>query len=277
MRVSLVQMHSTGDTERNLHEIDRWVRRAAADGADVVLLPEAAVYRGPFAPALVNPDGGPVIDRLATVAADNGITLVVGGIWTPSTDPDRPYNSCLLFDRGGTIAARYHKIHLFRLDLPDGTTEDESLCTTAGNAVTVATVDDWTVGMSICYDLRFPELYRSLAAAGAHLLLVPANFSAVTGPFHWEPLLRARAIENLCYVMAPAQIGADETGFIGHGASMALDPWGRLLAHAKDEPALLTVDVDPSAVSQARSKVRSPEHLRPDAYQRLQRNELDRA
>lgn len=265
MRAALLQLDSGNDQAANLRAIAAATARAVAAGAELVVLPEAATYRGPFASEHVQTTDGPVVAALAALAAEHRVILVLGGIWLASADPVRPYNSCLVFGRDGTIAAHYDKVHLFRLDTPERV-EDEAACTTAGDRLVVVTLDELTVGLSICYDLRFPEQYRALEAAGARLLLVPANFSAVTGPDHWRPLLTARAVENLCYVLAPAQTGTDRTGFVSHGHSLAVDPWGRTLAEAGTEPEMLVVELDPAEPERARSRLRSPDHVRPEAY-----------
>jgi predicted amidohydrolase len=265
MRIARAQIGSTADVAENLHRIEVAACRAVADRAALLCLPEAATYRGPFDPAVVQPRNGPVVQQLCDIARTHGIHLAVGGMWTDSGDPRRPFNTQLVIDPLGAVLAAYHKIHLFRLDDPD-CTEDESACTTAGDDLVTVDIGGVRIGLSICYDLRFPELYRALADRGAIVLLVPSNFSHVTGPAHWEPLLRARAVENLCYVLAPAQIGSDATGFTAHGHTMAVDPWGGVLADAGGAGEQLTVDVDAAVVWQCRARLRSPQHRRPDVY-----------
>ncbi|MFI6825650.1 carbon-nitrogen hydrolase family protein [Kribbella sp. NPDC050241] len=266
MRVSVVQLGSGSDRGANLDAIEKALRTAAENGSSLAVLPEASIYRGPFDSRYVEAEDGPAIGRLAGLARDLDLRLVLGGVWTASDDAQRAYNSCLVFDRDGRIVARYRKVHLFRLDRPGEPADDEAAFTVAGDNTVVVGADDVTLGLSICYDLRFPALYRSLAKAGATVLTVPANFSAYTGPAHWEALLRARAIENLCYVLAPAQIGADLTGFTAYGHSLVIDPWGTVIAHADDSPAVLVVDLDPTVIRARRDELRSLEHDRPDVY-----------
>jgi len=265
MRIALAQIGSTADVAENLHRIEVATCRAVADRAQLLCLPEAVLYRGPFDPTLVQPSDGPLVQQLRDIARTHGIHLAVGGMWTDSGDPVRPFNTQLVIDPGGGILAAYHKIHLFRLDDPD-CTEDESAFTTAGGRLVTVDIGRLRLGLSICYDLRFPELYRALADRGATVLLVPSNFSCVTGPAHWHSLLRARAIENLCYVLAPAQIGRDGTGFTAHGHTVAVDPWGGVLCDAGSDAEQLTVEVDSAAVQECRARLRSPEHRRPDIY-----------
>jgi predicted amidohydrolase len=265
MRIALAQIGCTADTAENLHRIEIAACRAVADRAQLLCLPEAVIYRGPFEPALVQTLDGPVVQQLCDIARTHGMHLAVGGLWTDSGDPRRPFNTQLVIAPDGVIVAAYHKVHLFRLDDPE-CTEDESAYTTAGGELVTVDIGGLRIGLSICYDLRFPELYRALADRGATVLLVPSNFSCVTGPVHWQPLLRARAIENLCYVLAPAQIGSDGTGFTAHGHSLAVGPWGDVLCDTGSDAEQLTVDVDPVVVQQCRARLRSPEHRRPDVY-----------
>jgi predicted amidohydrolase len=265
-RVSVVQLGSGSDRVANLDAIEKGLRTAAENGSTLALLPEASIYRGPFDPEYVEAEDGPAIGLLAGLARELELDVVLGGAWTPSGDPDRAYNSCLVFNRDGRIVARYRKVHLFRLDRTGEPADDEAAFTKPGDGTVVVTAGDLTLGLSICYDLRFPALYRGLARAGATVLSVPSNFSGYTGPAHWEVLLRARAIENLCYVLAPAQIGTDDTGFSAYGHSLVIDPWGEVVAAADDAPAVLTVDLDPAAVRARRDELRSPDHERPDVY-----------
>jgi predicted amidohydrolase len=267
MRIALAQLDSGADRAANLARIRDLAATAAADGARLLLLPEACTYRGDPSPDLVEGDDGPVLRALAGMAAAHRIAIVVGGVWTPSGDPARPYNTSLVIDRTGRVRARYHKVHLFRLH--DGElSEDEARTTTPGDTLVTATVDGWTYGLSICYDLRFPELYRALARDGADVLLVPANFAAATGAHHWEPLLRSRAIENLCYVAAPAQTGVAPDGFVSHGHSALIDPWGTVVARAGDEPALLIAELSRARLVDRRAALAAPREVRPEVYAR---------
>ena len=265
MRVCLAQMRSTADLSANLAAVRGIAARASGEGADLLCLPESALYRGPFEPAAVERLDGPAVRALAGIARENGLHVSVGGLWTQSADPARPYNTHLVLAPDGAVMAAYHKLHLFRLDDPD-CTEDESACTTAGQHIVTVDVLGIRIGLSICYDLRFPELYRALYDRGATVLLIPSNFSRVTGQGHWEPLLRARAIENLCYVLAPAQFGSDSAGFASYGHTMAIDPWGAVLRETADGPAQVVLDIDEQVVGKCRRRLRSPDHRRADVY-----------
>ena len=179
---------------------------------------------------------------------------------------DRPYNTSVLIAPDGSIAARYRKVHLFDVAIEAGPVDTESARVTAGDRLVTASVDGTTVGLSICYDLRFPELYRALALAGATILTVPANFTERTGRDHWEVLLRARAIENAAYVLAPSQIGGPP-GQPAFGRSMIVDPWGTIVAQAPDSVAIVRADLDLDRVEALRRQIPVLANRRPDAYE----------
>jgi predicted amidohydrolase len=172
----------------------------------------------------------------------------------------------VLIDRSGALVAQYRKIHLFDVNLTNGEQHHESRRIAPGNEIVTAEIDGITFGLTICYDVRFPELYRLLALRGAQILLVPAGFTLHTGRDHWEILLRARAIENLCYVLAPAQIGSHPPNQHCFGRSMIIDPWGLVLAQAPDIPGVTLADIDLEAINQVRMQIPSLENRRPDAY-----------
>ncbi|MEQ4721788.1 carbon-nitrogen hydrolase family protein [Nonomuraea sp. B19D2] len=267
MRVALAQMSSGPDRDANVHDMLACLGKAADLGAELVLLPEACAYRGAPAPDLVEDRDGPTLSQLRAAAARHGIAVLVGGLWLASENPGRPYNAAVFIDPSGHIAAEYRKVHLFRLQTAD-VSEDEGTYTTPGEQLVNVSYRGLTFGLSICYDLRFPELYRALARSGADVLCVPSNFSAVTGAVHWEPLLRARAIENLSYVLAPAQEGVSDDGFATFGHSMAIDPWGRVLACAENGTELITVDLDAGALARARAALNAPHEAVPSVYGR---------
>jgi deaminated glutathione amidase len=265
VRIGVVQLDSGADRAANLAQIAWHVRAGAAQGAELLLLPEACTYRGPFRPDAVEDLVGPSMTALRQLAAAQDVAILVGGIWLESADPARPYNASVLIDSGGQVAARYDKVHLFRLADP-AVTEDESAVTTPGDVLAMATWRGWNLGLSVCYDLRFPELYRALARAGADVLCVPANFSAYTGQYHWQPLLQARAIENLCYVLAPAQCGTGADGFVAHGHSLVVDPWGAVQAEAGPDSGLVVADLSRELLMARRAALASPSETRPEVY-----------
>jgi deaminated glutathione amidase len=267
MRVGVVQLDSGTNRDANLARIAEHVRAAAAHGAELVLLPETCTYRGPFSPDAVENLDGPSVTALRELAASEAMAVLIGGIWLESPDPARPYNASVLLDETGQVLARYHKVHLFKVNDP-AVTEDESASTTPGDRLVMTSWRGWNLGLSVCYDLRFPEMYRALAKAGADVLCVPANFSAYTGPPHWRPLLQARAIENLCYVLAPAQCGTAADGFATHGRSLVIDPWGAVQAEAGQEDELLLADLSADLLRARRAALSSPAEVRPDVYAR---------
>jgi deaminated glutathione amidase len=271
LKVALVQLDAGSDPEANVKAAARLADRAAADGARLVALPEYLQYRGSDEGyrASARPIPGPFSDALGEVARARRAWILAGSL--AETGPDnRPYNTSVLIDPTGAIAARYRKIHLFDVDLLDGPTDRESERVTAGDQAVVADLDGTRIGLSICYDLRFPELYRALAGAGAEILAVPANFLERTGRDHWEVLLRARAIENGAYVIAPAQVGSP-AGVQAHGRSMVVDPWGTVIAQAADEVTIIHAELDLARVASIRSQIPVLANRRPEAVGRIRR------
>jgi predicted amidohydrolase len=240
----------------------------AAVDSDLVILPEYVQYRGSAAGFRASAAAvpGPTTDGLASVAAAHGCYVLAGSHAEASADSARPYNTAVLFDRSGGLVARYRKLHLFDVSVDDGPSDLESSRVTPGDQAVVASVDGFGLGMAICYDLRFPELFRSLALAGAEMLAVPAVFTARTGRDHWEPLLRARAIENGAFVLAAGACGAGGPGAIpAWGHSMVVDPWGRVIAQAGDSEAIVRAELDLDLVSAARRQIPALANRRPDA------------
>ncbi|MEN9581756.1 MAG: hypothetical protein RJA70_4765, partial [Pseudomonadota bacterium] len=229
LRAAAVQLQSGPNVAENLIEVSRWVWRAAELGARLVLLPENFAFFGDEATkrelAEDLQSGGPISECLARLAGELKITVIGGGFPERGPDPARPYNTSAVFTPEGTLGAYYRKVHLFDVDLPGGQTLRESDATSSGNRVVVTEVEGFRVGLSICYDLRFSELYKALSEQGAEVLTLPAAFTEQTGMAHWHVLLRARAIEWQCFVLAAGQWGQ-------HGArrtfghSLIVDPWG---------------------------------------------------
>ncbi|MEU4383276.1 carbon-nitrogen hydrolase family protein [Micromonospora echinofusca] len=246
MRVAVCQLNSREDRKANLAAAEALVERAAAAGADLALLPEFVDYLGPDAhmPA-PEPVDGEMGQFFAGVARRLGIWLIAGSIHERGPDPARTWNTSLVFDRSGTLAASYRKIHLYDVEIPGRVSYLESATVAPGDQPVVVDVEGLRVGLSICYDLRFPELYRQLVVdGGALLLVVPAAFMAHTGRDHWEVLLRARAIENQCFVAAAGQTGDHEPSRTCYGRSMVVDPWGTVLTQVPDGPGLAVADLD---------------------------------
>ncbi len=265
--VALVQLDATDDVAANIAQAVALADDAAAGGARLVALPEYLQYRGPDAGfrASARPVPGELTEPFAEVARRRDAWILVGSIAETSTDPDRPYNTSVLLSPDGSIAATYRKIHLFDVAVEAGPVDTESARVTAGDAPVCVAVDGIAVGLTICYDLRFPELYRSLALAGAQVLTVPANFTERTGRDHWEVLLRARAIENGAWVLAPSQIGGPR-GHPAYGRSMVVDPWGTVVAQAADTVGIIRADIETDRVAAVRRQIPVLANRRPAAY-----------
>ncbi len=261
LRVSLVQNAAGDDPAANLRRLDELL--AAAPPADLLLLPECFALRA-----------APAVQRAAAEAVPGAWCAWAAGwarrrrAWVlagslAEKEHARVYNTSLLFDRRGRLAARYRKIHLFDAQLPGGRAVRESSVYTPGARPVLARIEGWLCGMSVCYDLRFPELFRCYAAAGAHMLCVPANFTRATGRAHWEVLLRARAIENQAYVLAPNQCGANPAdGVAAYGHSLAVDPWGRVLADGGAREGFVSATLLPETLQRARSCLPALAHRR---------------
>ncbi|WP_033344554.1 carbon-nitrogen hydrolase family protein [Catenuloplanes japonicus] len=246
MRVAVCQLNAREDRSANLATARELLARAADAGADLAVLPEYTDYLGPSAGA---PKPEPVDGEFGTFFADAarelGIWVHAGSFHETGPDADHIYNTSLVFNRAGELAAAYRKIHLYDVEIPGKVSFHESRSVAAGTDTVVVDIEGTRLGLSICYDLRFPELYRALATGGeATLLVVPAAFMAHTGRDHWEILLRARAIENQCYVLAAGQIGNHEPGRTCFGRSMIIDPWGTVLAQAPDTTTVVVADLD---------------------------------
>jgi predicted amidohydrolase len=262
----VVQMTSTADVDANMDSVQRLVREAADRGAELVLVPECFAYLGPetgkLAIAESLEEGGPILDRCRSLAQDAGVDVVYGGFWEKSEAPGKVRNACLYMRADGSVAEVYRKIHLFDVDLPDGTKLLESQTVEAGSDAVVAEAPFGTLGLSVCYDLRFPELYRRLVDQGAIALAIPAAFTLTTGKDHWHVLLRARAIEQQCYVLAAAQTGHHYGNRNSYGHALIVDPWGTVIAQCGEGEGVAVGPIEPSFVAKVRHAVPSLEHRR---------------
>jgi len=266
VRAAAVQLTSTGDTDRNLATADRLVRAAAADGAQLVVLPEkwSVLGTGETIRSGAQPLDGAAISWARGAARELGIDLVAGSIAERVEGEEKLRNTCVHVGPDGEIRALYRKLHLFDVEV-DGVTYRESEHEQAGDEVVVSrTADDAPLGLSICYDLRFPELFRELAVRGAHVITVPSAFTLATTRDHWETLVRARAIENGCFLVAANQIGEHAPGLRSGGRSMIVDPWGVVLAAAPDAETHITADLDMGALLAIRGRMPTLSHRRPD-------------
>ncbi len=257
-RAALVQTCAGRNPARNLEIVSDMIREANARGARFVSTPEMTNLIEPDRPrlrAIARSESEDMsVAGYAALARDLGLWLHVGSL-ALKTEGDRLVNRSMLFAPDGTVAARYDKIHLFDVDLPDGTAIRESAAFAGGDAAGLARLPWGMVGLTTCYDLRFPALYRSLAAAGADFIMVPSAFTVPTGEAHWHVLLRARAIETGSYVLAAAQTGVHESGRETYGHSLAVSPWGEIIAESGTTPQILLFDIDPRAVAQARNRI----------------------
>lgn len=261
---AVIHMTSTSDKTANLEKAERMIRLAAARGARLVGLPETFNWRGKRteeAAAAENLDGY-TLSAMARVAQELDIHLLAGSITEHVPGESRRYNTSVLFAPDGARLAVYRKIHLFDIDLPGRVTVKESDVKMPGSEVVTAAIDIGRVGLSVCYDVRFPELYRRLVYAGASIVTIPSAFTFPTGEAHWEVLIRARAIENQCYVLAPAQFGTNVHGFADYGNSMIVDPWGRVLARAADQEGVLVAPLDMEYLERVRRELPSLAHAR---------------
>jgi predicted amidohydrolase len=258
MRVAVCQLNARDDRGQNLRVARELLTRAAAAGADLAVLPEYVDYLGPAARApKPEPVDGEFGAFFADAARELGIWVHAGSFHEVGPDPERTYNTSLLFGPDGALAATYRKIHLYDVEIPGRVSYHESRTVAPGAEIVVATVGELRLGLSICYDLRFPELYRQLATGSANVLVVPAAFMMHTGRDHWEVLLRARAIENQCYVVAAAQIGDHEPGRTCYGRSMVVDPWGTVVTQAPDAVGVAVADLDLERLTTIRAELPS--------------------
>ena len=258
--IAAVQINGSSDIERNLNTTERLVREAAQCGATFIATPEATTYLGPHDKKieLAEPIDGPTNQRLANLANELGVTLLIGSV-AERKDDAKAYNTSVLFGPDGTLLAHYRKMHLFDVDLSatGGVCFKESDTTGRGTNIVVADTAVGKVGLSICFDLRFPEVYRALCDKGAELLTVPSAFTLMTGKDHWHALLRARAIENQAWVIAPGQWGAhDDQGLrLSYGHSVIIDPWGTVVAECGDGEGFCIATMDPERTRRIRSQI----------------------
>ena len=263
---AVLQLNSTSDAERNWSAARELVERAAAAGALFVATPENTNFLGPHSEKVRRAESldGPTCERFAGLARNLGIHLLLGSFNERSADPGRCHNTSVLFGPDGGRLAVYRKIHLFDVDLAPEARFAESETVAPGDEPVVAATDLGCLGLTICYDIRFGELYRRLVELGAEILTVPSAFTLTTGRDHWHPLLRARAIESQCWVLAPAQSGRhDDRGLReSFGHAMIVDPWGHIVAMAPDGPGLALAEVDLGQVHRVRAAIPVADHRR---------------
>ena len=265
-KVSVIQMTSVPDVATNLGACERLVRDAAEDGSRLVVVPECFAFLGPeegkLGIAEPLPAGGPILARCAGWARELGIELILGGFWETGSDAGHVRNACVQVRADVSIGSIYRKIHLFDVDLPDGTKLLESGTVEPGSEVVTAETPAGTLGLSVCYDVRFPELYRKLVDRGAVALAIPAAFTLTTGKDHWHVLLRARAIESQSYVLAAAQTGHHFGQRRSYGHALICDPWGTVLAECGEGEGVASAWIDPDVARRIRQSLPSLHHRR---------------
>ena len=268
LKVACAQMMGVADRDLNLERAEALVERAAAGGADVVVLPEHWDMMGDHEQlrrSAEDIETGVSAASLCSWAKRHGVAIVGGSTMEAGAGHDRVFNTCVSVDREGAITAVYRKIHLFDVDV-GGVGYHESALVEPGDRRCTTELEDWKVGLTVCYDLRFPELYRDLALDGAELITVPANFTAFTGRDHWEVLLRARAIENQLYIAAAAQYGESRPGKPSYGRSLICNPWGTVLAQAADEETVIFATIERAISGTSGPRCRPSRDRVPKAY-----------
>ncbi len=272
LEVAVIQLGAQDDVDQNLETIAGLAKRARTR---VLALPEGCAFMGdpdkkrataePVPAVGARPSDGKAVCALSGLAREHDAYVFAGGVALHSGDAQRPFNAHVAFAPTGEVTAIYRKIHLFDVDLADGTSHresDSSACGEPGEDVVVVDVDGWRLGLSICYDLRFPELYRKHVDLDAHALLIPAAFTVPTGKDHWHVLMRARAIESQCYVLAAAQWGRHPGNRLTYGKSLVADPWGDVIAQVSDGVGLARATLDPKRIADVRAQLPSLRHRR---------------
>lgn len=263
---AVIQLSCTSDEQANWAMARELIERAAGSGALLVTTPENTNFLGPHSEKVRRAEGlnGETCQRFGDLAHELGIHLLLGSFNERSEDPERCYNTSVLFGPDAERIAVYRKMHLFDVDVSDQVRFSESVTVTPGRETVVVETDLGRLGLSICYDLRFPELYRRLLDEGAEILMVPSAFTLTTGKDHWEVLVRARAIENQCYVLAPAQFGRhDDEGLReSYGHAMIVDPWGHVVTMVSDGPGIGLAEIDLEMVQRTRQAMPVSSHRR---------------
>lgn len=264
---AVVQLDTQNDKGKNLEYICNSIDQAAEHGASLVCFPEVMNLIG----RNVGEGGGTetvpgfTTERLIKKAKERRIYIQAGSITEEAPGDTRFYNTAVLISPEGEILAKYRKLHMFDITLADGTKSNESEKVCPGDQIVTVDTELGKIGLAICYDIRFPELFRIMAAEGAQVIITPSSFTMPTGKDHWEPLLKARAIENACYMIAPSQIGK-KPRYVAYGNSMVVDPWGTVIARSKDEPGIVYAEIDLDYLDKVRRQLPSLNHIRGDIY-----------
>ncbi|MDD4493236.1 MAG: carbon-nitrogen hydrolase family protein [Eubacteriales bacterium] len=267
-RLSICQTKVVDNKKSNIENAIKEITAAAGKGANIAVLPE--MFNTPYDSKLFREyaediNNGATVRAISEIASKLGIYVAAGSI--PELFQDKVYNTCLMFDPKGRIIAAHRKMHLFDINIKDKIKFMESETLTSGDKMTVVDTGLCTMGISICYDLRFPELYRLMSAQGAKLIIVPAAFNRVTGPAHWELLIRARAVDNQVYIAAASQSYSNEAGYKAYGHSMAADPWGNVICRAGQGEETVSCEIDLAFLDKVRTELPVLKHLRNDIYE----------
>ena len=260
MKIALIQLNAGQNIKRNINKAQKFVERAARSKARFVLLPEVFTYRGPLKTAhhrrkVSETISGQTVTEFRKLAQKLGVHILLGSFYEQAIDDTRLYNTSVLIDQRGQILKKYRKINLFKAEVGDKLV-DEGRYFLKGRRAAIAPLDKFTVGLSVCFDLRFPTLYQKCRMRGADVLCVPASFTHITGKAHWKTLLKARAIENQSYVLAPNQIGVDYRGIRYYGHSMVVDPWGQVLAEgSSNQEEIIYATLDRQKINDIRTRV----------------------
>lgn len=264
-RLACLQLNSGNDLQANLAVVRTMMREAAGTGAQFVLTPEYTLMMDGSGRVMreraLGADGAPALGELRLLARELKVWLLAGSL-TMRTDEERIANRSFLISADGNVVATYDKIHMFDVTLPDGKVIRESSAYRPGDRAVVAETPWGSLGMTVCYDLRFPGLFRTLAQAGAQFITVPSSFQRQTGRSHWHALLKARAIENECFIIAPAMCGDHSGNRQSYGHTLIIDPWGEILAEGGEAPEIVYADIDPARVGKVRGMIPSLEHDR---------------
>jgi predicted amidohydrolase len=263
------QMDSKDDKEDNLERALAFVDQAADIGADFVTFPEMVTYIGDKDryPEVAESLDGPTVTQFAEKARKHGLFVHTGSFFEQIPGSDRVYNTSVVIDPDGEVLNSYRKTHLFDIEIDGSVEYEESANVAAGDKAVTVETELATFGLSICYDLRFPHLFQTMAHRGANVILVPAAFTMFTGKDHWESLLRARAIENQAYVIAPGQIGDKPSSVPTYGRTLIIDPWGNVISKAKDQEEMISTTIDMGYLDEVRQELQSLRHARPEVYE----------
>ena len=260
MKIALIQMDASPEKGKNVKKVLKMIREAIDKGAEFILLPEVFNYCGPakgyeLCNEIAEEIPGPSTEKLFSIAEENNVYILAGSMYEKMPGQNKVYNTSILIDSNGQVNAKYRKIHLFKAQV-DGKYIDESKTFLAGDLPVIGKVGKFNIGLSICFDLRFPELYGEYYKQGVDIIAIPSSFTYRTGKAHWEALLRARAIENQCYVLAPNQVGIDSNGVRIYGHSMIVGPWGDVLIEAGEhDVSLLFSSISKAELTSRRAQI----------------------